>query len=364
MEFDEKYLTSELSSKAVHQCIIELTSQSENAVRCWGKHETKRLVLKLEDGYLKLLDPISSAVLTSQLISSIRVWGVNAKSDFAFVARDNIAKNCTKNSDQVSESNIGVLKCHVFHCENCDGNENSAQKIVNLLKDEMIRIKSKENTDSFSVKRPKNLSFDDIESDFNSSPDLEFPIPIEEPRKTLIARYLGKTPVSKPVGMDALNDAINKVITELNASPRHSSPNSENSRGCVALVHVSPSKVSVESTVNGQILFDCRVRYLSFLGISRSDVKCCAFIIQADEASYEAYCFECEPSAGALCKTIEAACMLRYQKCLDAHRQRSNSILSESKKSKSSLLPKSPSISAIKTSLVNAFSKLLPKGSS
>ena len=28
--------------------------------------------------------------------------------------------------------------------------------------------------------------------------------------------------------------------------------------------------------------------------------------------------FHCEPSAGQLCKTIEAACKLRYQKCLDA----------------------------------------------
>ena len=28
--------------------------------------------------------------------------------------------------------------------------------------------------------------------------------------------------------------------------------------------------------------------------------------------------FHCDPSAGQLCKTIEAACKLRYQKCLDA----------------------------------------------
>merc|ERR1719153_29111 len=28
--------------------------------------------------------------------------------------------------------------------------------------------------------------------------------------------------------------------------------------------------------------------------------------------------FHCEPTAGPLCKTIEAACKLRYQKCLDA----------------------------------------------
>lgn len=59
-----------------------------------------------------------------------------------------------------------------------------------------------------------------------------------------------------------------------------------------------------------------------------------------------AHVFECEPSAGTLCKTIEAACkvcqyklcndrlmlimvfyflQLRYQKCLDAHPQGLNS---------------------------------------
>lgn len=43
--------------------------------------------------------------------------------------------------------------------------------------------------------------------------------------------------------------------------------------------------------------------------------------------SYQLFCFQntfmchvfhCEPTAGPLCKTIEAACKLRYQKCLDA----------------------------------------------
>ena len=34
------------------------------------------------------------------------------------------------------------------------------------------------------------------------------------------------------------------------------------------------------------------------------------------------YVFHVEPCAGPLCKTIEAACKLRYQKCLDARPQR------------------------------------------
>lgn len=55
------------------------------------------------------------------------------------------------------------------------------------------------------------------------------------------------------------------------------------------------------------------------MGISLDNVKRCGFIMQVDEHQFVAHCFHAEPSAGALCKTIEAACKLRYQKCLDAH---------------------------------------------
>lgn len=37
------------------------------------------------------------------------------------------------------------------------------------------------------------------------------------------------------------------------------------------------------------------------------------------EDQFYAHIFHCEPSAGPLCKTIEAACKLRFQKYLDAH---------------------------------------------
>ncbi|OTF81295.1 hypothetical protein BLA29_012063 [Euroglyphus maynei] len=41
--------------------------------------------------------------------------------------------------------------------------------------------------------------------------------------------------------------------------------------------------------------------------------------MQVNEKEFVCHCFEVNPSAGALCKIIEAACKLRYQKCLDAH---------------------------------------------
>jgi amyloid beta (A4) precursor protein-binding family B protein 2 (Fe65-like) len=49
------------------------------------------------------------------------------------------------------------------------------------------------------------------------------------------------------------------------------------------------------------------VRYLSFLGIGKN-VKNCAFIIHTAQDKFICHAFRCEPSSGALCKTIEAAC--------------------------------------------------------
>lgn len=69
-----------------------------------------------------------------------------------------------------------------------------------------------------------------------------------------------------------------------------------------------------------KLITECRVRYLSFLGIGRN-VKQCAFVMHTAQDTFVAHVFHCEPSSGALCKTVEAACKLRYQKCLDAHPQ-------------------------------------------
>lgn len=57
-------------------------------------------------------------------------------------------------------------------------------------------------------------------------------------------------------------------------------------------------------------IVECRVRYLSFLGIGR-DVRRCAFIVHTAQDLFVAHAFHAEPSSGALCKTIEAACKVR-----------------------------------------------------
>lgn len=56
-----------------------------------------------------------------------------------------------------------------------------------------------------------------------------------------------------------------------------------------------------------RLLAECRVRYLSFLGIGKV-IKHSAFVMHTAQDTFMAHVFYCEPSSGALCKTIEAAC--------------------------------------------------------
>ena len=56
------------------------------------------------------------------------------------------------------------------------------------------------------------------------------------------------------------------------------------------------------------VLCECRVRFLSFMGIAMRNIKLCSFILHTANDQFVAHVFHAEPSAGALCKTIEAAC--------------------------------------------------------
>jgi amyloid beta (A4) precursor protein-binding family B protein 2 (Fe65-like) len=122
--------------------------------------------------------------------------------------------------------------------------------------------------------------------------------------------FLGQIQVSKPCGVDVINEAIDNLA---NRTPMD--------QWKMVSVMVAPSTVTINFTdgksVQEEPPIDCRVRFLSFLGIGRNDQKC-AFIMHTAQDTFVAYAFHCEGSAGPLCKTIEAACKLRYQKCLDA----------------------------------------------
>ncbi|NXN12983.1 APBB2 protein, partial [Indicator maculatus] len=66
-----------------------------------------------------------------------------------------------------------------------------------------------------------------------------------------------------------------------------------------------------------EILVECRVRFLSFMGVGK-DVHTFAFIMDTGHQHFECHVFWCEPNAGNVSEAVQAACMLRYQKCLVA----------------------------------------------
>ena len=80
LELREDELTPENSSKAVNRCIVQLSSATKTAPGCsepagqWGAADEagKELTLELSEGSLRLLQPSTELVLTSQPIHSIR----------------------------------------------------------------------------------------------------------------------------------------------------------------------------------------------------------------------------------------------------------------------------------------------------
>ncbi|CAK1542751.1 unnamed protein product [Leptosia nina] len=284
VEISEADLTPERSSRAVNKCIVDLSlgrNDLLDQVGRWG--DGKDLFMDLDDGALKLIDPESLNTLHTQPIHTIRVWGVGRDNgrDFAYVARDRVTRK---------------HMCHVFRCEA------PARSIANTLRDICKRIMIERSlqppprpTDLPAARRPRPLS------------GASFPTPMEEPRKTVRARYLGSAEVPRPTGMDVLNDALERLTAA--RAPSAWRP---------VAVAVAPSCITITEEGETTPIVECRVRYLSFLGIGR-DVRRCAFIVHTPQDSFVAHAFHAEPSSGALCKTIEAACKLRYQKCLDAH---------------------------------------------
>ena len=119
------------------------------------------------------------------------------------------------------------------------------------------------------------------------------------------------------------------------------------------------------SKEGGDVVAECRVRYLSFMGIGK-DVKFYAFINHTPEDTFVCHVFFVEPTAAALCKTIEAACKLRFQKCLDGETRRTKDSPSGSTSSYSLLSPiggsnRSGLGSSLKEGVRSVFSNLSQK---
>nr|XP_043883674.1 amyloid-beta A4 precursor protein-binding family B member 2-like isoform X3 [Solea senegalensis] len=286
VEMAEDDLAPGKSSVAVNNCIRQLSyckNDIRDTVGIWG--EGKDMYLVLENNMLNLVDPMDRSVLHSQPIASIRVWGVGRDNgrDFAYVARD---------------KNTRILKCHVFRCDT------PAKAIATSLHEICSRIMTER-------KNAKAMAGGSLQDRMQAGLDLplqaEFPTPKTELVQKFQVLYLGMLPVVRPIGMDILNGAIDSLISSSNREDW--TPVALN----VADATVTISKDKDEE----EMLVECRVRFLSFMGVGH-DTHTFAFIMDAGGHRFDCHVFWCDPNAGSVSEAVQAACMLRYQKCLVA----------------------------------------------
>uniref|UniRef100_A0A914W443 PID domain-containing protein n=1 Tax=Plectus sambesii TaxID=2011161 RepID=A0A914W443_9BILA len=208
----------------------------------------------------------------------------HVRRDFAYVARD-------RNSRR--------FMCHVFRCDT------PARTIANTLRDICKRLMLERRPNTLQTALPAIQNGHHGERR-RVSRESSFPTPMEEPKKVIRCHFLGVTQVPRATGIEILNEAVDRLVGQVRQE-----------RWILVDVSIAPSTITI-TEVGGNQIAECRVRYLSFLGIGR-DVKHCAFIMHTSSENFMCYVFHVEPSAGAMAKTIEAACKLRYQKVLDAH---------------------------------------------
>ncbi|XP_073420060.1 amyloid beta precursor protein binding family B member 1-like isoform X1 [Dendrobates tinctorius] len=279
VEMTEEDLAPGRSSAAVNSCIRQLSLHNQSLT------PGKDMLLVLDDDSLKLCDSSGQTLLHSQPIVSIRVWGVGRDDgrDFAYVARDKLTQ---------------LLKCHVFRCEM------PAKAIATGLHGVCSRI--------MAERRSTKSIMDGLFLDQSRMVDVPFQVEFPAPKNELVQGfqvfYLGSVSVSKPVGMDVIN---NTLQTALRTDRADWTP---------VTVNVASATVTVLHQQTEETLSECRVRFLSFMGVG-CDVHTFAFIMAEAPGIFICHMFWCEPNAAHLSEAVQAACMLRYQKCLDARPQ-------------------------------------------
>ncbi|XP_071981263.1 amyloid beta precursor protein binding family B member 2 isoform X6 [Engystomops pustulosus] len=135
---------------------------------------------------------------------------------------------------------------------------------------------------------------------------VEFPTPKTELVQKFHVLYVGMQSVTRPTGIEVVNDAIDSLILP-----------SDREDWTPVIMNVADATVTVIKEKDEEVLVECRVRFLSFMGVGK-DIHTFAFIMDTGSQHFETHVFWCEPNAGNVSEAVQAACMLRYQKCLVA----------------------------------------------
>ncbi|KAM6322418.1 LOW QUALITY PROTEIN: amyloid-beta A4 precursor protein-binding family B member 3 [Podargus strigoides] len=302
VEIPEEDLAPGKSSIAVNNCIQQL-SNSKGQGSAENQGEGQDLVMILKKDTMSLVDPLDRSLIHHQPILNIRVWGVGCNNgsnlspllpcnchcgcrdrDFAFVA---------------SDKDTCVLKCHVFHCNV------PAKGIAKALHEMCSKIVAERAVASCEL--PHAATLEPI-----STEDLPLQVDILEAvrqsMQTYKALYIGSLPVPRAVGMDVLNEAIEKLTR---------GPGRE--RWTPSLIRVSDTAMRVhpmQEDKEAAHIWECQVRYVTFLGVGQ-DAHTFALIVDTGRR-FQCAAFWCEPDAGTISEAVQAACMMQYQKCLVA----------------------------------------------
>ncbi|KAM9847143.1 amyloid-beta A4 precursor protein-binding family B member 3 [Aulostomus maculatus] len=285
LQVEEEDLSPGRSSLAVSNVIQQLSHCSSPEQRdrlgAWGEGREMMLVLKKDT--LMLLDPLDHTPLHCQPIINIRVWGVGCNNgrDFAFVAGDK--DSC-------------MLKCHVFRCDA------PAKAIAAALHEMCAKMMSE-----MALARPtRSLTMESISPE-DLPRQVEFLEAVRQQVQRFDVQYIGNLPVSRAMGMEVLNRAIESIMNSTDRDDWEPT-----------VIHVTDNVLSLWKGEEGEEPFwECQVRFLTFLGVGH-DSHTFAVIVDGGTQRFECHVFWCEPDAGVLSEAVQAACMVQYQKCLVA----------------------------------------------
>ncbi|NXB11123.1 APBB3 protein, partial [Cnemophilus loriae] len=270
VEIPEEDLAPGKSSIAVNNCIQQL-SNSKGQGSAENQGEGQDLVMILKKDTMSLVDPLDRSLIHRQPILNIRVWGVGCNNgrDFAFVA---------------SDKDTCVLKCHVFHCNV------PAKGIAKALHEMCSKIVAERAVASSRL--PRAATLEPI-----SAEDLPLQVDILEAvrqsMQTYEALYIGSLPVPRAMGMDVLNEAIEKLTRR---------PGREN--WTPSLIYVSDTAMRVhpaQEPEEAAHIWECQGR--------GRDAHTFALIVDTGRR-FQCAAFWCEPDAGTISEAVQAACMV------------------------------------------------------
>ncbi|KAM6056191.1 LOW QUALITY PROTEIN: amyloid-beta A4 precursor protein-binding family B member 3 [Chlamydotis macqueenii] len=302
VEIPEEDLAPGKSSIAVNNCIQQLSnSKSQGSAENLG--EGQDLVMILKKDTMSLVDPLDRSLIHCQPILNIRVWGVgcNNGSNMSPLLPRNCCYGCRDRDFAfvASDKDTCVLKCHVFHCNV------PAKGIAKALHEMCSKIVAERAVASSRL--PHTTMLDPV-----STEDLPLQVDILEAvrqsMQTYEALYIGSLPVPRAMGMDVLNEAIDKLMK---------GPGREHWTSSLIRVSDTAMRVHpVQEDEEAAQIWECQVRYVTFLGVGR-DAHTFALIVDTGRR-FQCAAFWCEPDAGTISEAVQAACMVQYQKCLVA----------------------------------------------